>query len=65
MAMSWGAGDLHKTPTGKITKHPQTLRATLKLKYPVALRNIDQMPVAGGKITIQLSKFLFPLDLTT
>lgn len=45
--MSWGAGDFHKIPV-----------SALKLKYPMAFRNIDQLPVAGGKITAQPPKFL-------
>lgn len=49
---------LHKTPTAKITKGPQPPVAALKLKYSMAFRNIDQLPLAGGKITIQPSKLL-------
>lgn len=49
---------LHRTPIAKITKGPQPPVAALKLKYPMVFRNIDQLPVAGGKITIQPSKLL-------
>lgn len=44
---------LHKTAIAEITKGPQH-----KVKYPMTSRNLDQLPVAGGKITIQPSKLL-------
>lgn len=49
---------LPKTSIAKITKGPQPPVAALKPKYPMAFRNLDQLPVAGDKITNQPSKSL-------
>lgn len=46
----------HETPIAKTTQGPWPPVVALKLKYRVAFRNVDQLPVAGGKITIQPSK---------
>jgi len=54
---------LHKTSIAKISKGPQPPVAALKLKYPMAFRNLDQLPVAGGKIITQPSK-LWSFTLT-